>query len=357
MSIFNFWAMMTILLGFGCDAEQGNLSVQNIKESVNDTKIFKGKMMRSDDQGKNWEECAFDLSTSINILSVLATNDGLYIGSENSDLYLNDNASKNKWLKESLKDAYVHTSETKGYTVSGIFETSKSYFANVMYDALYRKNKTTNTWQPMKLPTGLNVISDVIEDTNDNIYIAGEYGIYVSKDNGVSWKNIFMQGWTRNIVLHNNQLIISGKRGLYSSGNEGQTWENLNISKSNLNSLLTHEEHNYQLFTLGKELAILRSDYPNKNAGNGKLQVSSDGGLTWRNHTADKVLQKLTGITNVTIHNGVLYYSNIDGINASADGGLTWYPVLLYKGNQPNMTIKLYHDGKTFYAIEQNMGC
>lgn len=359
MTIFNLCAVLTMLLGFGCTAEHTNPNNLNIRESNKDINIFNGKMMRSYDQGKMWEDCSVGLPPNLDIQSVLATDEGLYLGSVNSDLYLNSNAPKSTWLTENLKDAFVYTSDTKGYAVTGIFESSNAYFANVIYDALYKKNKTTKRWQPIKLPIGLNVVSDVVEDTNDNIYIAGQYGIYVSDNNGVNWKHIYKQGWAQDIIILNNRIIISGKGGLYSSDDEGQTWKNLNLSKPNMNLLISPEEHSYTIFMLGNQLAALRSDFPNRNAGNGKLQISSDGGTTWQNHKADKALQTLEGVSAILLQNNILYCSHKNGINTSADNGNTWQTILQHIDNQinNNTTLQLYQIKNVFYVVEQNLGC
>jgi hypothetical protein len=359
MSIFNLCVNFLLLLTLGCS--EGDLQSKTQTLEVNKTKVnkFQGKIMRSVDDGKTWDDISEGLPQNLNINAVLVSSGQAYIGSSKSELYVNQSAPRNTWLTENLKEMYIHKTDESGYSVVGIFETSTAYYANVIYDALYKKIKGSNQWIPIKLPTGLNVVNEVKEDHHGNLYITGQHGVYISNNNGMQWTHIFNHGWIDNIVLQNDIIVISGIGGLHRSENMGKTWSKLSIAKPNANSLIVEKDkdHNYQLFTLGKELAIVRSDYPNKNAGNGKLQVSSDGGLTWHNHTADIVLQKLEGISNVTLYNGILYCSSIDGINSSADGGHTWYPVLQYKNNQPNMSIKLYHDGKTFYAIEQNMGC
>lgn len=152
-------------------------------------------------------------------------------------------------------------------------------------------------------------------------------------------------------------MIISGKDGLHISSDQGKTWRNVKISNDSANALLSNDEHNYTMFLLGDKLAALRSDFPNKNAGNGKLQVSSDGGTTWQNHTSDATLQTLEGISKVLMLNDVLYCSYNGGIMSSVDGGKTWQIILQQTNIQSNMTIELYADEQVMYAISKNMGC
>lgn len=359
MSIFNLCVNFLLLLTLGCSEGDLQSKTNNPPLANSNVNKFEGRIMRSVNEGKSWEDISDGLPKNLNINAVLVASGQAFIGSAKSELYVNQSAPRNTWLTENLREMYIHKTDNTGYSVVGIFETSTAYYACVIYDALYKKTKGHNQWIPIKLPTGLNVVNEVKEDHHGNLYITGQHGVYLSSNNGDHWKHIFNQGWAQDIVLQNDLIIISGVGGLHRSNDMGKSWTTLSIAKPNANNLLVDrdKDHSYQLFTLGKDLAIVRSDYPNKNAGNGKLQVSSDGGLTWHNHTADKALQKLEGITNITLHNGVLHCSSIDGINASADGGHTWFPVLQYENNKPNMGIQLYSDGKVFYAIEQNIGC
>lgn len=198
MTIFNVLSKLLLFSILGCTPDQPNPKSQLAVSQSPTVDVFEGKIMQSLDHGKTWTNISDDLPKEIDIQSIHSSAGYLYLGSTDSDVYINVRSPQTKWLKESLKEASIYTSDVKGYAVTGIFETQTAYFANVIYNALYMKRKNAKLWQPIKLPTGLNVVSDVAEDTNGTIYISGQYGIYQYKNVNNNWQHIFkMDGSNR----------------------------------------------------------------------------------------------------------------------------------------------------------------
>jgi photosystem II stability/assembly factor-like uncharacterized protein len=143
---------------------------------------------------------------------------------------------------------------------------------------------------------------------SNSIMLAGGYGVYLSTDHGVTWRQIFYPGYQINSLVFLNSLIFAGTGGgVFLSDDMGVTWQSVN-NGLDYSDILTMTVKDNNLFA-GTSEGVFRS---------------SDNGSTWI-----KVSNGLEGyyITALASNNDYLFASgtaNNVAIFRSPDNGDNW---------------------------------
>ncbi len=81
------------------------------------------------------------------------------------------------------------------------------------------------TWDYLNLPDGL-YINDAVA-VGPDVYLASHAGVFVSKDHGVSWRNVsrgLPDPQVYAIAADDERVYVGGTTGIHASEDEGRTW-------------------------------------------------------------------------------------------------------------------------------------
>ena len=203
-------------------------------------------------------------------------------------------------------------------------------------------------WTLTKGPDGGHVPTLV---SIDNKILAGSvYGIYMSEDDGESWKLVAPQEFAYCIVASNNNMIAATSSGLLISQDGGDSWDYVSTKFGSIplgsipRALLPTEDGLiggfsdvgvYYTSDNGKNWISLNDGLTNPavtrlavngtrifaGTEGGGVFVSDNGGQTWASSN--------TGLTNLKInqllvHDDHVFAGTEQGLFVSADGGSSW---------------------------------
>lgn len=131
--------------------------------------------------------------------------------------------------------------------------------------ALFRTQDGGDTWKPLPSPTTATVF--VLDMADQTIWLAGEEGLFISRDGGNTWRQELMAGiraWTR---WGNLWAAGTGDGHVILSADGGQTWHDVSVTPEAIYALsITNGEAAPIIYAAGS---------------NGFLARSHDGGATW----------------------------------------------------------------------------
>ncbi len=353
-----FFLNVSLLFGTSCTMKEASAKSLTIKEPT-PAAIFNGKVMQSADGGSTWTDISAGLPEKHVIQAKTNDDNSIYFGSMESKVLSYNNNQPAQWKIENLKEMMIDMTSKHESIVNGVFSTGTSVYAFAVLEGLFRK-KNGQRWLPISVPENVYSINDMLEDANGNLFLTSMNGIFRSLDGGKNWDHVYKGNWKGQLISNQGNIIVSGPGGLHSSSDNGTTWTRLTINKGA--TLLkipssANDEHSYNLIPWGEGIAVIRSDFPDKNAGTAKFQVSMDGGKTWKNHEADSYLSTLEGITSIIFDKGKLYCSYKDGVITSDNNGKSWKPILTYVPSQPNESLSIIKSGEILYCFSASMGC
>ena len=176
--------------------------------------------------------------------------------------------------------------------------------------SLFSNSFTQNLWIQTNGPFGGTV--EVLYTTKDkNIYAGTWKGLYISKDNGESWKKIFDKN-INDIEETKDGIIFIGSSSVYYSIDKGQNWISINNGLRDIS--ITDIKVSNKLLILSTAL--------------GGVYISKDSGDNW--------IPINSGLNNLEINavsiksNGNILICSDEGIFETADDNIKW--VQLYTG-------------------------
>jgi photosystem II stability/assembly factor-like uncharacterized protein len=348
--------LLTIMLFVNCS------SVNKESDSnQGDTKPvdFTGKLLLSDDQGNSWTSLDPYISKDMNIISLFAEGETLSMGSENGIIQNIDLTALKMSSTQNVMTALINKNPVKENWVSDIFALTSGHYTHVFGEGLFRKESGSKLWQPIFIPEGIHGISKMTEDTQGNIYLACQYGVYKTMDQCKTWDRVFTLGYANDIIFHNETLWMVGINGVHNSSDAGKTWSKV----TNIQNLLdwhSHDSNVIRLFENENNIYILKRNVENgmMNADTGgALIYSDDNGKTWKNHQIELHLKAQNDIQNVFFQKENWYYTTKNNLMKSEDKGVTWKNMLHIPLTEKNMSFRVLIAGDKLIVSKQNFGC
>ncbi len=185
---------------------------------------------------------------------------------------------------------------------------------------IFRSTDDGITWTQTKTGLPASGISDIVVDTNDQIYAACYRpafslpndtipGIYSSIDNGEHWNRIYTGDIYKLGISQVGNIWSVSYSGITISTNQGITWNNLGVSFPHVNSFLFHPSGN---ILIGAD-----NNGPTGSFGPG-LFLSSDTGADW-----NQILQENIYCFGTTA-SGDIYAGTDSGLIRSTNNGISW---------------------------------
>lgn len=171
-----------------------------------------------------------------------------------------------------------------------------------------------------------------------NVYACLTYGLYVSSDEGITWKSIGFDGWQVSDVLPDGATIFAVAGGyVFRSTDRGKDWD----------TLLTSAGSRGFYCVMQRAGIIYAGQTMLDNDG---VFRSTDGGTTWSPFCLSKtIVNELCSSGNNILAGSTAPYG---GILMSTDNGANWKEVLSY--NQTIMVTGFEKTAHGIYASSRN---
>ncbi len=340
-----------IFYAIGCNALMEEKNDVNVNESKSSANTFSGKVMLSKDHGETWINASSGLADNLNIIAAACFDGKMMIGGHKSDLFIFQDSA---WIKNDLRTMQMQPlTKHDNYFVSHVSSLKYAAYADIMYDALYRKVHGKKHWQPIVLPENIYFINDVAEISDQEFLISAPEGLYHTIDNGQSWTKIYKLGTVLNVEYLNNSILISTYDGLKYSDNFGAEWTSILIPE--MPSLMMENKPEYAISRPDGKLIITRTNGKGYANVSGKILESIDGGKTWKNHPADNYIKQLDQVTSFLMDGNNWYCSYAKGVVKSTDQGKTWTTIL--SQDYSKVALMIYVSEGVLYCVERSFGC
>ncbi len=218
---------------------------------------YSGGIVVSENGGSTWEPITQDIGETAATFILMdpdskANNRTLYVCGFGKGVYksIDDGASwqqKNRGIKENNPATWRISRRSDGELFLVVSRKSDDGSINNDQDgALYRSSNGADSWKRMKLPEGVNGPTSLLVDPNNHnrMFLSawGRYGetqfspnrgggIYLSEDDGVSWRAIFTEDqhiYDLTIDERNGVLYAAGfNSSAYRSEDNGLTWNRI----------------------------------------------------------------------------------------------------------------------------------
>ena len=252
---------------------------------------------------------------------------------------------------------------------------------------LSEKNLAGFEWRAIGPAFASGRIADIAIHPNDEHtwYIAvGSGGVWKTENSGVTWKSIFdgQSVYSTGCITidpHNPHRIwlgtgenVGGRHvaygdGIYLSEDDGKSWKNMGLKETqHISKIIVHPDN--------QDVIMVAAQGPLWNKGGERgFYLSSDGGQSWERTLGD---DEWTGVTDIVIdprtpdvvyaatwqrHRTVAAYMGggpLSGLHKSEDGGVTWTKLSkgLPKGNigKIGLAISPQNPDILYAAIELN---
>jgi len=207
-----------------------------------DNSLFAGTVdgvFRSDDDGKQWQRMYFP-GTGDNDLMEFSLDPYIY------DFVMNP--STGSMFVATRKG--VFRSNTGGgswiFVISDVFETLAinsdfQIFGGSPGAGIFRTSNNGNTWESINAGLSNTFISAIGISNNNKIFAGTNGGLFVSTDNGSSWKYAdLMVKSVRDIVINSKGdiFVADAGAGVYYSSDDGMSWKPRSDDISYIESLL-----------------------------------------------------------------------------------------------------------------------
>lgn len=302
----------------------GGATVRSVAVEIAGTGIYLGTwgggVMRSTDDGKSWQAANVGL-TNQHIWSVVTDPMSptiVYAGTNGAGLFRSDDRGLT-WQRSTsgIESGYV-------YALTAVAESNKTrLWAGTGQGRVYYSDDGARTWKATPSQPAAGYINGFYAVPTwpgrvGRLYIATNVGVFVTLDEGVTWKELPMRAGeskpdTRVVVgdVRNDQAVYAGVagEGVYRTRDGGQTWTLINQGMDNVRvrAMAVDPLDSQQLYV---------------GTDGGRVFRSSNGGDRWEAASA--------GLAGRSVQTLVASSSYLfagtwgDGLFRSADNGRNW---------------------------------
>ena len=210
-------------------------------------------------------------------------------------------------------------------------------FLVMMTALVHQPAGNAGTW--VKLNDGVNKGSiSVLAAGENRLYAGTEYGMFVSDDEGLTWKQTDFEHSPSSMAVDGNTLYVGTySDGIFRSDNAGETWTPTSDGLRTFRHHLTHIKRIYWpnisqiLVTFDEVIAVTHGP---TNSGTNNTYLSTNRDDTWRNVTGIWAWWA-QGIQSVVQFDGYLWCPVLDfssGLARSSDNGRTWEWIPRHRG-------------------------
>jgi hypothetical protein len=298
-------------------------------------------LFQSTNGGTSWMDLGKTLPAGTEVNFLLPKDGGIYLGTRNGELYYNTDAQSGNWVLQTIEGK-----TTDGF-VTGIYAGVTGTYVSIWQEGLFKLVPGTNTWKLIPGALEKQSLFNMVESPDGVMLVAGELGIYQSKNGGISWNQVYAKGWVNSLAYVSNVWIAQTHEGVIRSVDDGLHW-----------SLVVPEvAANFHLSVIdGYFVAIRNTGTQNSAQQNySNILLSIDGGNSWKEMDAGKPAN--SQVFDLEKSGNHLFSSRKAGISRSADLGKTWQLLLAPPVNNNNLQFELVVINNTLFAYLKPLGC
>lgn len=301
---------------------------------------------RSLDGGQTWQDISEGLPENINVWSVYANGENVYLCSQTGLYHSMKPPVLESWGREPMLDEQI----------SEVFPGRKGLYASSFGVGFFQQVAGSDLWRPMHNTLKDRHIRFVLDLPDGAVLVACDSGIFKSTDDGETWAHVFDQYMIMSLAAEEGVVVASGVGGLLRSTDNGEHWENV-LSEDGRAPKTAFLNGRFFAITRGwGSYEEVRND-PEHMAN--RLRVSADKGKTWQRidqtlaaaRLGNAVVADLSPVWTINDikQAGPYLVCSLDtGIFRSSDQGKTWKLVLPVKSR---MSFNLAVSGKVIYAV------
>ena len=252
-------------------------------------------LYRSEDGGKSWERIGTpipsesftgeDIDFRANGDLLVATGISVFSTSDEGETWTTPAHLLPPWnyADESPKDAVIIISASGAVFLGASYRdhvdaASAKNDIRAIGGGLYRSRDSGSTWDEVISASTASDFYQVTEDDVGRLYAGSEIGLFMSDDDGDSWKLSPDLGTnvTDNVAHSSGSLFAASARGRFRTDDRGQTW-------TELGSFDHHD--GFLIVSYDGDLVSTKGGLIEFGADFGQLFRSSDDGATWEEMT------------------------------------------------------------------------
>lgn len=281
----------------------------------------KAGMFKSIDGGKRWQAINNGLPlVSIHKIAISPTNPNIiYLGTIKGGLYKSTDAGANwqaiaKGLPASIIGLAIDRSDPN-IVYTGSYDSLPMSYP----EGVYKSIDGGETWVTLNKGMRSLIVTVVKLDEANHLIYAGTFtnGIFISRDNGVSWQPFaLLDRYVIDIIINPqdpNIIYVACDSGLFKTVDRGLNWQ-----------ALYPDPYNYQAQAIALDPINTETLYVaiGSTVEPGAIYKSIDGGQSW---VFAAIFEQ--GICTLAIdpqHPDTIYAGNVSRVFKSTDGGYDW---------------------------------
>jgi photosystem II stability/assembly factor-like uncharacterized protein len=272
-----------------------------------------GKLFISTDSGSSWQAINKGLSNlTVKSISILGKN--IYVGTYHGGMFKSADYGTN-W--QAINSGLIYG---KYASVSSLASSDSIIFAGCSRDefgGIYFSNDHGLNWN-ISNNSFLGEIVKSIQVSGNNIF-AGVFGkgVFLSTDNGLTWKNMGFTGLTtthqvNTLAINGSNIYVGAIGGMFRSTDNGTNWKEINngIIANNINAIATDGINTF----IGTSQFY---EYP------GGVYLSTNNGESWQYKSNGSVWHN-KDIMSLVLSGTRIFAGTYYGFLVSNDSGASW---------------------------------
>lgn len=311
---------------------------------------------KSVDGGQTWQDVSAGLPADVQILTVFADDNDVFLGSENG-LY-----------RSALLPADRHWTK-EFFPVERITDISPGWagpYIGSYGEGVFQLAHGRSLWRSMLDALHNKTVIAFLETPDKSLLVACDNGMFKSADGGKTWKQVFTEGPVSTLAEKDGVLIGSGLRGVLRSTDGGENWNWVLTEDGRSIKTGRFKDHLFAITTGLGPREVEYNDPPGLTVN--RLRTSADGGKTWQamdeslalamfmfNPNRDDVNPPRRRTINDIDQMGEYLFCSLEaGVFRSSDGGKTWKLVLPSDGGK---TFEMTASGNVIFVVSVSGGC
>ncbi len=250
-----------------------------------------GTVLVSIDNGKLWQNIGEDLPDDIRVASIAQLKSSFYLGTNKGLYKTNYIFPKVNWNAERGFDKEVMS----------FYPQNEKLLFTTNWFGLNEYTPNKGLFSKITDDKHIGLISSVVKISESLIYYSSEYGLYKTTDSGKQWKKVYNNAIIKDMIKTNDNLIIAGKFGIKNSDLNAQQWEQKLTTDCTITNLIQEGNEIYAIGVYENQFMHI----------NNAVYQSLDQGKSWQKLNLSS---KLSSINQILKTKDYYFISSEEGI-------------------------------------------
>lgn len=292
-----------------------------------------GSLLISTDNGRKWKNIGENLPEDLRIASLAPFKSSFYIGTNKGLYKTNFIFPKVDWNVERGFDKEV---------LNFYPQENKLLFTTMWY-GLNEFTPGKGLFSKVTDDKHIGLINSVVKVSESLIYYSSDYGLFKTSDSGKNWNKVYNNAIIKDMIKTNDNIIIAGKFGIRNSDLNAKQWEQKLITDCTITNLIQTED---ELYAIG----VYENQFmPINNA----IFQSLDQGKSWKKLN---LASKLSSVNQILKTKDYYFISSEEGIFRSKKLDSEWEQIQVKPGSKFGFH-KLYFYNNYLFCIYAEPSC